>query len=106
MEGRVRALPSPVKSLSRALETCLVGNTCNVHILRAYLRAMSNITLLAIDLAKNVFQLHGVNQAGGRTLAKLSQICLSVSLLWRLVVVPIIGRVNNSFKLNLNPFLE
>ena len=31
---------------------------------------MSNITLLAIDLAKNVFQLHGVNQSGVAVLKK------------------------------------
>lgn len=31
---------------------------------------MSNITLLAIDLAKNVFQLHGVNMSGAAVLKK------------------------------------
>ena len=31
---------------------------------------MSNITLLGIDLAKNVFQLHGVNEHGKKVLGK------------------------------------
>ena len=33
-------------------------------------RPMSNITLLGIDLAKNVFQLHGVNEHGKKVLGK------------------------------------
>ena len=31
---------------------------------------MSNIMLLGIDLAKNVFQLHGVNEHGKEVLGK------------------------------------
>ena len=32
--------------------------------------AMNNITLLGIDLAKDVFQLHGVNEHGKKVLGK------------------------------------
>ena len=44
---------------------------------------MMNIFLLGIDIAKNVFQLHGVNQAG-KAVLKNESIATNCLIMWRI----------------------
>ena len=62
------------------------------------------VTTLGIDLAKNVFQLHGVNEFGKTVIKKQMRrdqmaasslrICLLASLAWKHVVVHITGHAS------------
>lgn len=63
---------------------------------------MTEVTIVGLDLAKRVFQVHGATANGSVAIRKklsrgqvldFSQICRPAWLLWRPVPQPIIGRV-------------